>query len=363
MKATERQGITAGGTWIVDYTKTVPRYAGEGTCTTVLREKVNNGGAPYNLLVDLRRLQAPFPLRAVGRIGKDLDGASIIKDCRSHAIETSRLLVTPEASTSFSDIMASVETGVRTSFNHAGANAFLSAQDFNLQSDTSRILYFGSLFFLEALDAGHKIHGSQTAALLAEARHAGFLNCVDIERAAHVSTTKYIDGCKAALKFTDLLIINIEIAELLTGLVLRQTTGVDLVATEQAAHDLSSIGKAKCVVIRFPSGALALSENHKPVIEGSVQIPRNRLVNASGAGHAFAAGFLYAYHEEWSLEKALQAAHAVAAACLMDATASAGIRPMEECLSLMEKYGQRSLGSPLARSPIERPTHKVELMA
>jgi sugar/nucleoside kinase (ribokinase family) len=343
MKTPARHGITAGGTWIVDYTKTVPRYAGEGACTKVLNEKVSNGGAPYNLLVDLRRLEAPFPLRAVGRIGKDLDGASIVKDCRSHDIDTSRLHVTPEASTSFSDIMASIETGMRTSFNHAGANAVLTTEDFDLRNDSSRILYFGSLFFLEALDAVHERHGSQGAALLAAARQTGLLTCVDIERAAHVSSVEFIKGCRAALKFTDIVIVNIEIAELLTGLFLRQSTGVDLVATEEAAGVLAELGSAKCVVIRFPSGALAMNQENQIAIEGSLQIPRNRLVNASGAGHAFAAGFLYAYHEEWSLQKALQAAHASAAACLMESTASAGIRPMDECLALVEKYGQRSL--------------------
>lgn len=343
MKKITRHGITAGGTWIVDYTKTVPRYAGEGACTKVLNEKVSNGGAPYNLLVDLRRLEAPFPLRAVGRIGKDLDGASIVKDCRSHDIDTTRLHVTPEASTSFSDIMASIETGMRTSFNHAGANAVLTAEDFDLRRDASRILYFGSLFFLEALDAENDRFGTQGAAMLAAARQTGLITCVDIERAAHVPTTDFLKGCRSVLKFTDLVIVNVEIAELLTGLLLRQSAGVDLVATEEAASMLAETGGAKCAVIRFPSGALAVNDSGKTSIEGSLQIPRSRLVNASGAGHAFAAGFLYAYHEAWNLPKALRAAHAAAAACLMDATASSGLRPMEECLSLVEKFGQRSL--------------------
>jgi sugar/nucleoside kinase (ribokinase family) len=341
----KRNGITAGGTWNVDYTKTVQRYAAEGACTKILDEKVSNGGAPYNLLVDLARLEAPFPLRAVGRIGQDLDGASILKDCRAHDIDTTNLKVSPEAATSFSDVMASVQSGVRTSFNQAGANALLTADDFDLKKDPSKILYFGSLFFMDALDVPHAKFGTGVAALLAEARRAGFLTSVDIERASHISNASFVKGTEAALRHTDLVIVNIEIAEMLSGLVLRQSTGVDLAATEDAARILAGLGGAKSVVVRFPTGALGIDASGEVVIEGSLQVPRNRLVNASGAGHAFAAGFLYAQHQSESLANSLIAAHAAGAACLMDPTASGGLRPMEDCLSMVEKFGQRIIAS------------------
>lgn len=339
-----RHGITAGGTWIVDYTKTVQGYATEGACTKILDEKVSNGGAPYNLLVDLARLEAPFSLRAVGRIGQDLDGASIVKDCRALDIDTSRLKVIPEISTSFSDVMASAHTGVRTSFNHPGANATLCAEDFDLKNDPSKILYLGSLFFLDALDAAHSKFGTGAAALLAAARRAGLFTAVDVERASHVSTSEFVKGAESALRQTDFIILNIEIAELLSGMILRQSTGVDLAATEQAARYLARLGEARAAVVRFPSGALAVNNSGHVVVEGSLQIPRNRIVNASGAGHAFAAGFLYAQHESRSLSDSLLAAHAAGAACLMDSTASGGLRSMEDCLSLVGKFGQRPLG-------------------
>ncbi len=41
-----REGITAAGTWIVDYTKVVSRFPEEGSCTSVLSETLGNGGAP-----------------------------------------------------------------------------------------------------------------------------------------------------------------------------------------------------------------------------------------------------------------------------------------------------------------------------
>ena len=38
----------------------------------IIRETSSNGGSPYNLLIDLARLQAPFPLGAAGLVGDDL---------------------------------------------------------------------------------------------------------------------------------------------------------------------------------------------------------------------------------------------------------------------------------------------------
>jgi hypothetical protein len=64
-----REGITAAGTWIVDYTKVVSRFPEEGSCTSVLSETLGNGGAPYNLLVNLCRLGFTSPHRSVRSVG------------------------------------------------------------------------------------------------------------------------------------------------------------------------------------------------------------------------------------------------------------------------------------------------------
>jgi sugar/nucleoside kinase (ribokinase family) len=95
-------------------------------------------------------------------------------------------------------------------------------------------------------------------------------------------------------------------------------------------------------------GAIALSDQGEIVTEGSVKLPKTRLVSATGAGHAFTAGFLYGYHENWGLLESLKAAHASAAACLMDKTASGGIRKLSSCLTLLDKFGQREIMQPVS---------------
>ncbi len=205
-------GITAAGTWIVDYAKVISQFPEEGSCVSILSEAISNGGAPYNLLVNLCRLGAPFPLKAVGCLGHDIDGASIMKDCQSHGIATAGMRTIPWASTSFSDVMTTRETGIRTSFNHAGANDLLSPEDFDFEHESPRIFFLGSLFFLAKLDAPDHRFGTLAASVLARTRKAGVLTCVDIER-SNIPMALFRESGRAALRQTDLIILNVEVAE------------------------------------------------------------------------------------------------------------------------------------------------------
>lgn len=339
----KRYGITAAGTWVADYTKIITQFPEEGSCTVIEKEQVNNGGAPYNLLIDLRRLDADFPLRAIGCIGHDVDGSNILKDCIAHQIDVSGIHLIPDKPTSFSDVVTSIRSGVRTSFNQPGANAALSEAHFDFSQNTSRLFYLGTILFLAGLDAPHPKHGTQAARVLARARKAGLMTCVDIERCSHVSNDEFRSAAMAALRQSDLIVINAEVSELLTGIRIRQSTGVDVQAVVDSAHELLNKTGADCVVVRFPAGAVGITREGQITAEGGVRLPKSRIVNASGAGHAFMAGFLFRYHDGLPLNECLKSGHAAAAACLMDSSASGGIRRITTCLKLLESYGQREI--------------------
>ena len=63
-----RTGILAGGNWIVDHVKMINTWPAQDSLATIEAESASNGGAPYNVLKDLARLGAPFPLSAVGLV-------------------------------------------------------------------------------------------------------------------------------------------------------------------------------------------------------------------------------------------------------------------------------------------------------
>src|SRR5262245_36351588 len=109
-----RSGLLAGGNWIVDQVKVVDVYPQPEQLANILRQFQGTGGAPYNVLVDLSRLGAPFPLHAAGLVGNDLLGEWIIEDCRNHEVDCRYLGKTDLAPTSYTDVMTEAKGGRRT---------------------------------------------------------------------------------------------------------------------------------------------------------------------------------------------------------------------------------------------------------
>ena len=62
------------GTGFFNRTKIIDVYPAQDALANILAETSCNGGGPYNVLIDLARLQAPFPLAAVGLVGDDAAG-------------------------------------------------------------------------------------------------------------------------------------------------------------------------------------------------------------------------------------------------------------------------------------------------
>jgi hypothetical protein len=61
--------------------KIIDLYPAQDSLASTLRETSSNGGNPYNVLIDLARYQAPFPLFAVGLVaggGRVSPGAYLI---------------------------------------------------------------------------------------------------------------------------------------------------------------------------------------------------------------------------------------------------------------------------------------------
>jgi hypothetical protein len=67
----KRAGVIAGGNWIVDQIKLIDRWPDQDTLAGISEEMRGNGGSPYNLLINLAKLGARFPLECVGLIGDD----------------------------------------------------------------------------------------------------------------------------------------------------------------------------------------------------------------------------------------------------------------------------------------------------
>ena len=63
----ERSGMLAGGNWIIDQVKIIDVYPKHEQLANIFDQSQGTGGSPYNVLLDLAKMGAGFPLEGAGR--------------------------------------------------------------------------------------------------------------------------------------------------------------------------------------------------------------------------------------------------------------------------------------------------------
>lgn len=329
-----RNGILAGGNFILDYVKLIDAWPEQDTLASIHSESISNGGGPFNILKDLARLEPDLPRSAVGLVGDDLNGQWIFEDCQNAGINTDQLHRTGQAATSYTDAMTVKSTGRRTFFHQRGANALLSADHFDFARTRARLFCLGYLMLLDQLDVIETSQETGASRVLAAAREAGLVTAVDC-----VSQTgpNFRDVVLAALRTTDILLIN----EFEMGQVLGRSVNPDCEGLTRAADDLIRHAELPStqIVIHSANGAVVVSADGDRGNQAAVAIPAQHVVGANGAGDAFAAGYLLGVHHQRDVATCLQQGVCVAAMSLTDATPSGGMKSLAECMDLGQRFG------------------------
>jgi sugar/nucleoside kinase (ribokinase family) len=331
-----RRGLIAGGNWIIDHVKVVDVFPQREQLANILSQSQGTGGAPYNVLIDLARCSAPFPLLGAGLVGDDADGALILEDCRKHQIDVRGLQTTRQAATSYTDVMTEKSNGRRTFFHYRGANALWRGEGIDFARTKAKILHLGYLLLLDALDAPDVKYGTKSGRWLAAAQEAGLKTSVDL---VSEDSDRFKTIVTPALKYVDYLIINELEAGKVAGFKTRDAAGkIDTVALRHAAGALLQLGVRELIVVHFPEGAFARTRRGEDFWQSSVKLPDKLILGTAGAGDAFAAGVLLGLHEEWPLPRCLETGVCLATACLTDPTCTGGIKSLAAALALGKKY-------------------------
>ena len=335
----ERYGIASAGNWILDITKIIDVYPEQDTLANISGQSSNNGGAPYNILKDLAKLQAPFPLYGIGLVGDDETGRQIIEDCRSHSIDTSQIGLSSDAGTSYTDVMLVKDTGRRTFYHYRGANALFDLHHIDLSILKSKILHLGYLLLLDSLDDVKSDGRTNASVLLEKARALGFMTSVDL---VSENSDRFRKIIISSLPHIDVLFCNEYEAGKLTDINI-DTGNLDLAKVKEIICRLLSYGVREWIILHFPEGCVAGNPQGDIIVHGSVNMPGELIIGATGAGDAFAAGTLYGLHEDWPMEKCLELGVCSAAMSLTAAGCSEGIRSKESCIDQGLLYGYRKL--------------------
>jgi sugar/nucleoside kinase (ribokinase family) len=286
----------------------VDRLPERGTLALVDEIRVHGGGCALNTASALGRLG----LRAAvaGKVGVDPLGDVLLGILEERGIDQRAVVRDPATSTSATVALVGAD-GERTFLHLPGANASLCSDDLDPELIFSgRALHVGGALLLDALD------GEPTAAVLAEARRRGLLTSLDTAFDASGRWNRVLPS----LEELDLFTPSLGEAQGVTG---ERDPG-------RAARKLRGLGVREVAVTLGPEGCYVAGET----FEGHVPAPVVEVVDGTGSGDAFAAGFLHAKLAGLPLEDAAHLANAAGALAAMASGAYDGLRGLEETSAL-----------------------------
>ena len=246
--------------------------------------RLTGGGAAANTAAWLAELGVPVALAA--RVGDDAAGRALVDDLARRGVEVDGIEVDPTAPTGACLVLVDVH-GERTMVPDAGANLGLSTTGWRPGEHLHLSAY--ALFHAEV----HDLVLAESAA----AREQGATVSIDVASAAplrQLGPDVVRAWCAGAV-----VLANIDEAHVLTG---RGDPGA-------AALELASWGRAAVVKAGRDGAWVALDDVLTRVAVPETVVP----VDSTGAGDAFAAGFLAAVLQGATLVDAAAAGHTTAA--------------------------------------------------
>jgi sugar/nucleoside kinase (ribokinase family) len=341
----EPRGVLCAGTWCVDFNKSIARWPDEDTSNEVLAIDRDGGGSGFNMAIDLKRLDPEFPVEAMGVVGDDDLGRFLFGKCDAHGVTRVALRALSGGATMSVDAFNVQANGRRTHFYHQGVAAELTPDCFDFSSTRAKVLHLGLPGGHKAMDRPWRDEANGWVAVLRKAR--GFGLAANLELMT-IPANRLAELGRPCLPHLDWLIVNDYEMGVLAGRETRRADGsTDAAAVARAIDDVLALGSLRWAAAHFPEGAVAGARDGSRVALGSVAMPASAIAGANGAGDAFAAGMLYALHEQWPIGECLELAHASAAASMSAVSTTAGVGAVAQCLALTKKWGFR----PLALNP------------
>lgn len=273
---------------------------------------LHTGGCAVNAATALVNLG--LPVEVIGKVGADPFGDFIVDAMQERGIGTRGVKRDLEAGTSATMVMVDPD-GERRFVHYIGANAHLTKEDVELQLvSEAAILHIGGSLVLPGID------GEPTADLLKQARALGVTTFLDT---VWDDTGRWMTLLEPSLPYIDYFIPSLPEAQAITG----------LNEPDDVARALLDHGAGVVALKKGADGCLVMSADKETLRLPAFDV---EVIDATGAGDAFAAGFIAGIWQGWSLEKTAQFASAVGALCVTGVGASGGVRSLAETIQFME---------------------------
>ena len=288
---------------------------------------LRTGGCAMNTAIDLSKLEAKTAM--AGKVGGDSFGAFMKSALSENGVDVSGLKTGLGTDTSVS-VVAISSDGERSILHSLGANRTLCFEDIDLSIvEKSRYLFVGGAFLLPAFD------GAGMAKLFKFAGEKGVVTAMDT---AWDATGQWLETLSPALVFLDWFLPSIEEAEQMTG------TGDE---RRQAEFFLDS-GVKNVAIKMGRDGCYVRPGDKKGVYYDALAV---EVLDTSGAGDAWCAGFLAALARGMDIGYAAMMGNATGALCVTEIGTTSGVRSFEETAAFLRD--QTGVAGPAFHSGVE----------
>lgn len=305
--------VTCLGIIVADViAKTVNSLPQEGKLDLIEQLELHLGGCASNTAVDLEKIGIKTAI--IGKVGNDGFGKFVIDEMKRNGVNVNGVVKSNKHGTSAS-VVSINSNGERSFLHHLGANAEFSIDDIDFSIiGNSKILFIAGSLLMPSFD------GEPAAKILSKAKDADIVTIMDT---AWDSTGKWMQKIKPCLPYLDYFIPSLEEAVMLSG----------KNHPEEIADTFISEG-VKTAVIKMGSNGCYIKNylNEQYFIEAIKNI---KVVDTTGAGDAFVAGFITGLAKGWDLKTCGSFANAVGACCVMSIGATTGIKKIDEIQSLI----------------------------
>lgn len=310
--------VTCIGAALVDMVAKVERHPIEDDEVFVSDLQLLSGGAAANTAYACAKLG--LKVAFIGKLGhKDEFGNKIIKEFKDVSLNTSLIKYSKEYGTG-SAYVALNKDGDRRIYAHSGAANLLSAQDIKSEDITeSKVIFLSSLKNLEPFKKAAKIAKKNNIPVIL---NPGMLI---IEQG--------FDNIKELMSIIDILIISKR--EFQSLFRLGDNKLFDHIIIEKGTK-LFKLGIKVIIITMGKEGAMILNPKSSERIK---TIEETKVVDTTGAGDAFSAGFIYGFIKNISfkfedLKSNVKIGNFIAGKCIQKLGARNGIPNVNE-LTLM----------------------------
>lgn len=276
--------------------------------------RITVAGTAAGTSVDLAKLGAD--VYAMGALGKDEPGNFIIDTMKRYGIHTENLVRKDGVQTSCT-MLPIRSNGERPALHVLGANAELSLEDINWDviADAD-YLHLGGTYLMRRLD------GPPTAEILKFAQEHGVITTHDM---IALDRPDLLELIEPALPYMDYFMPGLEEARMICGLEDRQDV-IRFFLDRGARHTVFKMGGQGSSIAGPGMDEIRIPAYKMPVVD------------STGCGDAYCAGFIVGLSKGWDLETAGRFASAASGLVITGLGSDAGIVDFDHTYQLMQTH-------------------------